>query len=241
MTVVFAFSVRALLGERRTIALLLFSAAAAALALLTRAAGDPFFRENDYADLVTQLVIPTVTSFIALVVAASAFGEEREDGSILYLAATPLSRLTLVCAKILAAWVTTLVLLVPALLGVALLGQGVEDAGVGIHLYTWLGVALAAAAYAAIFVLLSLSIRRAVIAGILYIALWEGSIATFAASAGRLSIGAYARAIAGEGTPGVTVEGTPDVRPLVAFLVLAATIAIGTWLAARRLRRMELP
>ena len=92
-------------------------------------------------------MIPTVTSFIALVVAASAFGEEREDGSILYLAATPLSRLTLVGAKMLAAWITTLVLLVPALLGFALLGQGVEDVGVGIHLYTWLGVALAAAAY----------------------------------------------------------------------------------------------
>ena len=241
MTVVLAFSVRALLGERRSIALLLFSAAAGALALLTRAAGDPFFRENDYADLVTQLVIPTVTSFIALVVAASAFGEEREDGSILYLAATPLSRLSLVGAKIVAAWVTTLVLLVPALLGLAVLGQGVEDVGVGIHLYTWLGVALAAAAYCAVFVLLSLSIRRAVIAGILYIALWEGSIATFAASAGRLSIGAYARSIAAEGTPGVTVDGTADVRPLAALIVLAATIALGTWLAARRFRRMELP
>jgi ABC-2 type transport system permease protein len=241
VTVVLAFSIRALLGERRTIALLLFSAAAGAIALLTRAAGDPFFRENDYADLVTQLVIPTVTSFIALVVAASAFGEEREDGSILYLAATPLSRLSLVGAKIIAAWVTTLVLLVPALLGLAVLGQGVEDVGVGIHLYTWLGVALAAAAYCAVFVLLSLSIRRAVIAGILYIALWEGSIATFAASAGRLSIGAYARSIAAEGTPGVTVEGTADVRPLAALIVLAATIALGTWLAARRFRRMELP
>jgi ABC-2 type transport system permease protein len=241
VTVVLAFSIRALLGERRTIALLLFSAAAGAIALLTRAAGDPFFRENDYADLVTQLVIPTVTSFIALVVAASAFGEEREDGSILYLAATPLSRLSLVGAKIVAAWVTTLVLLVPALLGLAVLGQGVEGVGVGIHLYTWLGVALAAAAYCAVFVLLSLSIRRAVIAGILYIALWEGSIATFAASAGRLSIGAYARSIAAEGTPGVTVEGTADVRPLAALIVLAATIALGTWLAARRFRRMELP
>jgi ABC-2 type transport system permease protein len=241
VTVVLAFSVRALLGERRSIALLLFSAAAGALALLTRAAGDPFFRENDYADVVTQLVIPTVTSFIALVVAASAFGEEREDGSILYLAATPLSRLNIVAAKVLAAWITTLVLLVPALVGVALLGQGVDGAGFSIHVYTWLGIALAAAAYAAVFVLLSLTIRRAVIAGILYIALWEGSIATFAASAGRLSIGAYARAIAAEGTPGVTVEGTPDVRPLVALIVLAATIALGTWLAARRLRRMELP
>ena len=132
-------------------------------------------------------------------------------------------------------------LLVPALLGVALLGQGVEDAGVSIHLYTWLGVALTAAAYCSVFVLLSLTIRRAVIAGILYIALWEGSIATFAASAGRLSIGAYARAIAAEGTPGVTVDGTPGVRPLVAVIVLAVTIAVATWLAARRFRRMELP
>ena len=241
MTVVFAFSVRALLGERRTLALLLFSFAAGAIALLTRAAGDPFFRENDYADVVNTLVIPTVTSFIALVVAASAFGEEREDGSILYLAATPLSRLHLVAAKILAAWVTTLVLLVPALLGVALLGQGVEDVGVGIHLYTWLGVALAAAAYCAVFVLLSLTIRRAVIAGILYIALWEGSIATFAPSARWLSLGAYARAVVAGGLPSFTDYNVPAIGALAAAALLAGVAALATWWCGRRLARVELP
>ena len=55
---------------------------------------------------------------------------------------------------------------------------------------------LAAAAYAALSVLLSLSIRHAILAGILYVLLWEGSIASFAASASRLSIAAYAKVIA---------------------------------------------
>jgi ABC-2 type transport system permease protein len=241
VTVVYAFSVRALLGERRTIALALLAASAGALALLTRLLGDSFAAADDYAQLVSRLLIPTVTAFVALVVAASAFGEEREDGSILYLAATPLSRLSIVAAKVLAAWTATLAILVPALLGFALLGASVEDGGIRLQAYTLLAVGLTALAYTAFFVLLSLAIRRAVIAGILYIALWEGSVASFAASAGNLSIGAYGRVLAHEGTPDVIVRGLLDAAPLTAALVLAGVTVAATLLGARRLRRMELP
>jgi ABC-2 type transport system permease protein len=241
MTIVYAFSVRALLGERRTIALALLAASAGALALLTRLLGDSFTVADDYAQLVNRLLIPTVTAFVALVVAASAFGEEREDGSILYLAATPLSRLTIVAAKVLAAWTATMAILVPALLGFALLGAAVEDGGARLHAWTLLAVALAALAYTAFFVLLSLAIRRAVIAGILYIALWEGSVASFAASAGNLSIGAYGRVVAHEATPDVILRGLIDAAPLTSVLVLVGVAIGATLLAARRLRRMELP
>ena len=47
-----------------------------------------------------RLLIPVVTALVALVVGASAIGDEREDGTILYLAATPLPRLGIVVAKI---------------------------------------------------------------------------------------------------------------------------------------------
>ena len=49
-----------------------------------------------WARLLQRLVIPTITAFIAVVIGGSAIGDEREDGTILYLASTPLTRLTLV-------------------------------------------------------------------------------------------------------------------------------------------------
>jgi ABC-2 type transport system permease protein len=241
VTIVFGLSLRALLGERRAIALALLAGAAGAIAVLTRLVGDAFTVSDDYAQLVNRLLVPTVTAFIALVVAASVFGEEREDGSILYLAATPLSRVTIVGAKVVAAWTATIAILVPALVGFAILGAAVEGGGLRLQAYTFLGVALSALAYTALFVLLSLALRRAVIAGILYIALWEGSVASFAASAGKLSIGAYGRVVAHEGTPDVILQGLLAVRPFVAVIVLVVVAVAGVLLAGRRLRRMELP
>ena len=60
--------------------------------------------------------------------------------------------------------------------------------------------------------------RRPVVVGALYILLWEGSIATFAASADRFSIAAYGRALAVEGVVDVNA---PDASALTALLVLA--------------------
>jgi hypothetical protein len=81
-------------------------------------------------------------------------------------------------------------------------------------------------------------VRRPVVIGVLYIVLWEGSIATFAASADRFSIAAYGRALAVEGVQDVNA---PDVSGVAAVLVLAIVSGIATWAAARRLSRVELP
>ena len=65
-----------------------------------------------------------------------------------------------------------------------------------------LAAALTALCYCAIAALLAMVTRRPVVIGVLYILLWEGTIATFAASADRFSIAAYGRAIASEGIAG---------------------------------------
>ena len=92
--------------------------------------------------------------------------------------------------------------------------------------------------YCAVAAWLSLVTRRPVVIGVLYILLWEGSIATFAASADRLSIAAYGRAIAVEGVIDVNA---PGVSALVAVIVLGIVSAVAIWAAARRMVRTELP
>ena len=97
---------------------------------------------------------------------------------------------------------------------------------------------LGALCYCAVAAWLSMVTRRPVVLGALYILLWEGSIATFAASADRLSIAAYGRALAVEG---VVKVNAPDVSGVAAVLVLAAATALALWGATRRLTRTELP
>jgi len=167
----------------------------------------------------------------------SAIGDEREDGTILYLAATPQSRLGLVMTKIAAAWTAAMALLTPSLLACAALVLGGATRA-ALVLWPLLGVGLAALAYCAAAAWLSLRTRRPVVIGVLYILLWEGSVATFAASAAKLSISAYGRALVAERLP---QAASPVVGPATAVAVLAGLAAIACWFGGRALSRTELP
>jgi len=165
------------------------------------------------------------------------FGDEREDGTILYLVATPQPRLELVVAKVAAAWTASLVLLVPSLVLSGLLGLG---SSASLRLIGWplLGVVLASLAYCAASSWLSLKTRRPVVIGVIYILLWEGSVATYAASAAKLSISAYGSAFVAHALP----QSAPPVAGLVpSALVLAAVVVLAALGAARSLARTELP
>ena len=235
---VFALTLRSLLLQRRTIVLGLVAAAPVLMALVYALARSPGDNDHSfYSQLVQQLFVPTVGALIALVFGVSAFGDEREDGTILYLAATPLSRLKLVVAKIAAAWTATLVLLVPSLVvsGLLSLSHGLHAGLIG---WPLLGVVLASLAYCAASVLLSLHTRRPIVIGVLYILLWEGSIATFAASAAKLSISAYGRAFVAHALPQAS---RPVAGIAVSALVLAAVAVVAAWATARALGRVELP
>ena len=130
-----------------------------------------------------------------------------------------------------------MVLLVPSVVLCGLLVLG-GDVTLGLILWPLAGVALASLAYCAGSAWLSLLVRRPIVVGVLYILLWEGSIATYAASADRLSIAAYGRALAAERLPEAAAA---VVSPGVATVVLVAAAAGGALLAARAMRHAELP
>jgi ABC-2 type transport system permease protein len=234
---IYQLTLRALLLQRRTIVLGLLAAAPVLMAFVyavaARADADHVMF---YSHLVQQLFVPTVAAVVALVIGVSAIGDERDDGTILYLVATPQSRLGLVATKIAAAWTATLMLLVPSLVVSALL---ILEGDTDLSSLAWpvAGVALATLAYCSVAAWLSLRTRRPIVIGVLYVLLWEGSIATFAASASKLSIAAYGRALVAERLP---EAAAPVVGPAPAVLVLAAVAAVTCWLGARALVRAEL-
>ena len=235
---IYGLTIRALLGQRRTLALVLLSLAPVLMALVFSLAADadadPY---RFYSRLVQRLFIPVITALVALIVGVSAIGDEREDGTILYLAATPLPRLGIVVAKILAAWTVCLALLVPSVVVCGLLAL-TGDVTIAILVWPALGVALAALAYCAVGGWLSLQVRRPIVVGVIYILLWEGSIATYAASADRLSIAAYGRALVAEQLP---QSAAGVVSPATAAIVLIAATVAGALLGARAMTRAELP
>ena len=233
---VYRLTLRSLLDGRRTLALAVLSLVPLVPAIVFAAAGEI---EPDvfWARLVQRLLIPTVAAFVAVVIGASALGDEREDGTILYLLSTPVSRLGLVVTKVLASWTAAALLLTPPAVAAGLIALG-GDATAGAILWPVAGMLAAVLAYCAVTAWLSTVTRRPVVIGVLYILLWEGSIATFAASADRLSIAAYGRVLAVEGVIDVNA---PETSPVVAVIVLAVVVALTIRAAARRLSRTEMP
>jgi ABC-2 type transport system permease protein len=235
---VLRLTLRALMLQKRTIMLVLIAMVPVIMALaFALARSDHSSDHSFYSDLVQQLYVPTVASLVALVFGVSAFGDEREDGTILYLVATPQPRLGLVVAKVGAAWLAALALLVPSLVLSGLLSLG-GKLTVGLVAWPLAGVVLASLAYCAASVWLSLHSRRPIVIGVLYILLWEGSIATFAPSAAKLSISAYGRAFVAHVLPQAS---KPVAGTLASGLVLVVVIAVAAWLSARSLGRVELP
>ena len=65
--------------------------------------------------------------------------------------------------------------------------------------------------------------------------LWEATIATFADSADKLSLGAYGRRLVAAGVPDAETFRVPPVGAVTAVIVLLAVAAAGIWLGGRRL------
>jgi ABC-type transport system involved in cytochrome c biogenesis permease component len=119
---VFRLTLRALMLQRRTILLGLLAAAPVLMAFVYAVAANAGDNHLEfYSHLVQELFVPTIGAVVALVIGVSALGDEREDGTIFYLVATPQSRVGLIATKIAAAWTATLILLVPSLVISALL------------------------------------------------------------------------------------------------------------------------
>jgi ABC-2 type transport system permease protein len=234
---VYRLSLRALIDGRRVVIMALLALLPIIAALLYVGAGE-VAPEIFWARLVNRLILPTVTAFIAVVIGASAIAEEREDGTILYLVSTPLSRLSLIVTKILAAWTVVLALVVPSTVIAGLITLG-SSADADQLVWPVLAAALTGLCYCALSALLAMVTRRPVVLGVLYILLWEGTIATFAASADRFSIAAYGRAIASEGIAGD--NAAPSFGGATGLIVLVAVSLAAGWLATRRLTRTELP
>jgi ABC-2 type transport system permease protein len=224
----------------------------AILALIYAANPDIELPEYYFAEYIYRgVVAATLLPIAVLLLATGALGNEIEDQTLPYLTLKPVSRLRIVVEK-LAASVAVATPLMAAGMALAYAIVFRSDAGDSANLhYLWAALASAftgIVAYAAIFLLVSLYVTRALLAGIVYALVWESVLGRFLPGLRIVSIRHYTESIfvgmlestnyQQIVTAGDQLEDANTVMASVIVLAVVSAIAIG--LAARRLNRLNL-
>ncbi len=223
---------RSVFGRRRGLLLVVLAVVLVGLALLVRAlvGQDPSAARST----LQTLGLAVVTPLVALLATTGVLAPEIDDGSVAYLLAKPIPRMTIVLSKLAVAWGCVIAFAVLPILvaGLVLLpGQPRVAAGFA------LGALAAGAAYSSLFALLSVMNRHAVVIGLIYLLVWEGLLGGLLDGVRWLSVSRWAAGI---------VEPVADLRLAsdigLPYAVSATLVlAVGaTWLTAYRLRGFNL-
>ena len=232
---------RQLLGQKRTILMAAFALLPVLIALLVRVSADSNedLQELTASVILNGLVVGLLLPFTALVFGTAALGTEFEDGTAVYLLSKPIPRSTVVISKLLVAWAATVgVVLVSALAaGLITIAGEPQD---GIVLGFAVGVVVGSLVYCAAFIWLSIATSRALIAGLLYVFIWENVVVGLFEGVRIFSIRAYSLGIAGAFMDVRRGVFDPDLSGPVAAILAVVIIGVTTWFAIRGLRRWEI-
>ena len=235
--VVAGLTARSLLGRRRLLLLLLLPVVLLLLCAAARLLAGPDLMVT--VGLLGGFALATIVPLIALIAGAGSIGPEIDDGSIVYLMSKPLSRHTIVRSKlVVAVAVVTVVGALPTLLAGLLMSGTDEGLAVGFAI----GAAVAGIAYCALFVLLAIVTRNAVVVGLIYVLIWESLVGNFVPGAQVLSIQQWGLAVTekflGSSAP---VLGVSSAVGFGRGATLLALVIVGcTWYAGMRLRALRL-
>ena len=225
--------VRSVFGRRRGLLLFVLPFILVGLAVLIRA----LVGEDQTAaqDTLYGLGLAVVVPLVALLATTGLLAPEIDDGSISYLLAKPISRHTIVASKLVVAATCVLVFAaVPMLVAGLIMLPAEPRLGVGFAL----GSLACGVAYCALFSLLSVLTRHAVVVGLFYLLIWEGLIGGLLDGVRWLSLTRWAGELIEQVATDVTL--VDDLSPVYAVVATALVIVVGTWFTGRRLRGFNL-
>ncbi|MEX2426216.1 MAG: ABC transporter permease subunit [Thermomicrobiaceae bacterium] len=205
------------------------------------ASGSDVDPRNMLGQSFNELSIPTLLPLIALILGSSALGNEISDRTLPYLVLKPWSRMRIIQEKFLATIVIgSIISIVFGFLVWGILCAAAGEFDGGLLLAVIVASVLAIAAYGAAFTFLSLMITRVLMAGLLYVLIWESLLARFIPGLRLLSIRHYVQSlfahILGDAT--VTVEQQAAVgTSLIVLLAVTLVFIVLSWL---RLQQMDL-
>ena len=228
-----AVTVRALLGRRRTILMLLLAGAPVLLGLLVRLGGT---RSSALVPSLEGLIVSSVLPLIALVFGTAALGSELDDGTAVHILTKPIPRWAIVVPKVVVAGGLTAALLFPATILAGVLIGGTGGRELGLTFAFAIAILVGSFVYAAIFVALSAATSRGLVIGLAYSLLWEGLLSGALKGTQLFSVREYIRGMTSLLAPRGTVD---SVVGGAGFVLAIALIVIVTALAAWRLARFE--
>jgi ABC-2 type transport system permease protein len=227
-TTVAWLGLRSLFGRRRGFLLVVLPVVLLALAVLVRALVDGSASADD---ILYQLGLVVIVPLVALIATTGVLSSEIDDGSVIYLLAKPLSRLTIVVSKLVVAFGCVLVFAAAPLLGAGLiLRPGTPRLGAGFAVGGFAG----GLAYCALFAFASVLTRHAVVVGLVYVLIWEGLLGGLLDGTRWLSVTRWSAAIVDQVTGGPPL--VDKIGPEYAIMATAVVLIGGTWLAGSRLR-----
>ena len=150
-----------------------------------------FDRLDAGTNLINAFGLSLYAPVATLVFASAALSDPVDDGTLVYLWLRPVPRWRIGLAALLATWTVTF----PMVLGPLVLAAVLSGGGSALVRGTLLSAGIAVIAYGALFVLLGLWVRRALLWGLAYILLWEGFVAIAGENAQRLAIRSYTRSL----------------------------------------------
>jgi ABC-2 type transport system permease protein len=228
---------RSLLGGRRLWLLLALPAVLLLLAISTRWLGGQ--NEGATVGLLGGFALATVVPLLGLIVGTGAIGPEIDEGSIIYLLSKPLSRFSIATTKVVVAVALVVVFAALPTLGAGLILSGTTDR---LAVAYAVGALVAGTAYAALFVLLAVVTRHAVIIGLLYALIWESLIGSFVPGAQALSVQQWSLSITekllGARAEPLNIDAAVGIGAAIPLLLLL--IVGSTWYAGWRLRSLRL-
>jgi ABC-2 type transport system permease protein len=188
-----------------------------------------------------ELSIPTLVPLIALILASSALGNEISDRTLVYLVLKPWSRFRLVIEKFTAAIsVGTLITITLAFTVWILLAVVGSDLDGELLLAMIVASALGIIAYGAAFTLLSLLITRVLMAGLLYVLIWESLLARFIPGLRLLSIRHYVQSVYTHILDDGTITIAQQSAMSTSIIALTAATVVFLLLSWLRLQQMDL-
>lgn len=225
-------TLRALLGRRRTLLMILLAAMPVLLGLIIRANRDSL-RTEVLGPTIDSLVVAIVLPLVALVFGTAALGMELDDGTGVHLLTKPISRWLIIVAKTIVAGTLTAALIVPSTVISGILMGGTGSTAVGITFAFALASLIGAYVYTAIFLVLSVITTRGLIIGLAYALIWEAVVAGLLPGSQVFSVHQYLQGIAQALAPEARDSLVGAGGFLYAAVALALALAIGTVRLAR--------
>lgn len=224
--------VRSIFGRWRGVILIVLPVILIGLAVLVRAlVGED---ETGAEHTLYRLGLVVIVPLVALLATSGLFAPEIDDGSISYLLAKPISRHTIVVSKLVVALGCVVVFgAVPMLLAGLIVQTSEPSFGVAFAV----GSVVSGAAYCALFALLSVLTRHAVVVGLIYLLIWESLLGGLLDGVRWLSITRWSGAVVGEIAD---ISLVTDLSVVYAALATVVAVVAGAWLTGSRLRAFNL-